>query len=32
MLRDDTDQSAIKRADELMYKSKMDGRNRVTLG
>ena len=32
MLRDDTDQSVIKRADELMYQSKMDGRNRVTLG
>jgi diguanylate cyclase (GGDEF)-like protein/PAS domain S-box-containing protein len=32
MSRDDTDQSVIKRADELMYKSKMDGRNRVTLG
>jgi len=32
MLRDDTDQSVIRRADELMYKSKMDGRNRVTLG
>jgi diguanylate cyclase (GGDEF)-like protein/PAS domain S-box-containing protein len=32
MLRDDTEQSVIKRADELMYKSKMDGRNRVTLG
>jgi diguanylate cyclase (GGDEF)-like protein/PAS domain S-box-containing protein len=28
----DTDQSVINRADELMYKSKMSGRNRVTLG
>jgi diguanylate cyclase (GGDEF)-like protein/PAS domain S-box-containing protein len=27
----DTDQSLIKRADELMYKSKMSGRNRTTL-
>ncbi len=26
----DTDQSVIKRADELMYKSKMSGRNRAT--
>ncbi len=32
MLGDDTDQSVIKRADELMYKSKMDGRDRVTIG
>ena len=32
MLRDDTAQSVIKRADELMYKSKTDGRNRITLG
>ena len=28
----DSEQSAIKRADELMYKSKMSGRNRVTIG
>lgn len=28
----DSDQSALKRADELMYRSKMSGRNRVTLG
>ncbi len=28
---DDSEQSAIKRADELMYKSKVAGRNRVTL-
>lgn len=28
----DSDQSAVKRADELMYKSKSSGRNRVTLG
>jgi diguanylate cyclase (GGDEF)-like protein/PAS domain S-box-containing protein len=28
----DSDQSAIKRADELMYQSKASGRNRVTLG
>ncbi len=27
----DSEQSAIKRADELMYRSKMSGRNRVTL-
>jgi diguanylate cyclase (GGDEF)-like protein len=32
MQRGDSDQSAIKRADQLMYQSKMDGRNRVTLG
>jgi diguanylate cyclase (GGDEF)-like protein/PAS domain S-box-containing protein len=32
MRRDDSDQSVIKRADELMYKSKVDGRNRVTIG
>jgi diguanylate cyclase (GGDEF)-like protein/PAS domain S-box-containing protein len=30
--REDTDQSAIGRADELMYQSKIQGRNRVTLG
>ncbi len=29
--RGDTEQSAIKRADELMYRSKRAGRNRVTL-
>ena len=29
---DDSAQAAIKRADELMYKSKTDGRNRVTGG
>lgn len=28
----DSDQSAIKRADELMYQSKASGRNRVTIG
>jgi diguanylate cyclase (GGDEF)-like protein/PAS domain S-box-containing protein len=28
----DSEQSAIKRADELMYKSKMSGRNQTTLG
>ena len=28
----DSDQSAIKRADDLMYKSKMTGRNRSTIG
>jgi diguanylate cyclase (GGDEF)-like protein/PAS domain S-box-containing protein len=28
----DTDQSVIARADRLMYQSKMNGRNRVTLG
>jgi diguanylate cyclase (GGDEF)-like protein/PAS domain S-box-containing protein len=32
MLPDDTDQSVIRRADELMYKSKVNGRDRVTLG
>jgi diguanylate cyclase (GGDEF)-like protein/PAS domain S-box-containing protein len=32
MKQGDSDQSAIKRADELMYKSKMSGRNRVTCG
>ena len=30
--RGDSDQSAIKRADELMYQSKASGRNRTTLG
>jgi diguanylate cyclase (GGDEF)-like protein/PAS domain S-box-containing protein len=29
---DDSEQSAIKRADELMYRSKTSGRNQVTLG
>jgi diguanylate cyclase (GGDEF)-like protein/PAS domain S-box-containing protein len=32
MQREDSDQSVIKRVDELMYRSKMAGRNRVTLG
>jgi diguanylate cyclase (GGDEF)-like protein/PAS domain S-box-containing protein len=31
MKQGDSDQSVIKRADELMYRSKMSGRNRVTL-
>jgi diguanylate cyclase (GGDEF)-like protein len=29
---DDSGQAAIKRADELMYKSKADGRDRITVG
>ena len=29
---DDTVESLVKRADELMYKSKQAGRNRVTVG
>jgi diguanylate cyclase (GGDEF)-like protein/PAS domain S-box-containing protein len=29
---DDTSESLVKRADELMYRSKQTGRNRVTLG
>ena len=29
---DDTEQSAIKRADELMYQSKAAGRNKLTIG
>jgi diguanylate cyclase (GGDEF)-like protein len=29
---DDNVESIVRRADQLMYKSKMDGRNRVTLG
>jgi diguanylate cyclase (GGDEF)-like protein/PAS domain S-box-containing protein len=32
MQRDDTDQTVIKRADELMYQSKLKGRNQVTIG
>jgi diguanylate cyclase (GGDEF)-like protein/PAS domain S-box-containing protein len=32
MKQGDSDQSVIKRADELMYKSKTSGRNRTTLG
>jgi PleD family two-component response regulator len=29
---DDTAESLIKRADQLLYRSKKEGRNRLTLG
>jgi PleD family two-component response regulator len=32
VLADDTPESLVRRADELMYHSKQAGRNRVTIG